>query len=134
MKRLYSSGMSCAEIAKIFGYKTPKSINDKLKKAGVRIRTGQNKNSQSIIYRTDIFKTIDCEWKAYYLGLLLTDGWITNKKDGVVDTIGFSSVDKDVVEYISLCTGKPMQVVDRPSKKLDLMAKLLISLPNIELY
>lgn len=125
MKRLYCSGMSCAEIAKIFGYKTPKSINDKLKKAGVEIRIGQNKNSQSIIYRTDIFKTIDCEWKAYYLGLLLTDGWITNRKDGVVDTIGFSSVDKDAVEYISLCTGKPMQIVNRPSQKIGPNGKVI---------
>lgn len=116
MKRLYDSGMSCMEIAKIFGYKTPKSISDKLVKIGVKLRTGQNKNSQTVIYNTDIFKKIDTEWKAYYLGLLLTDGWITNRKDGVIDTVGYSSVDKDAAEYVSICTGKPIQVVNKPSK------------------
>lgn len=118
MKRLYDSGMSCMEIAKIFGYKTPKSISDKLTRIGVKLRTGQNKNSQTIIYNTDIFKKIDAEWKAYYLGLLLTDGWITHRKDGVVDIIGYSSVDKDAAEYISLCTGKPIQVVNRNSNNI----------------
>lgn len=118
MKRLYNSGMSCMEIAKIFGYKTPKSISDKLTRIGVKLRTGQNKNSQTIIYNTDIFKKIDTEWKAYYLGLLLTDGWITHRKDGVIDTIGYSSVDKDAAEYIALCTGKPIQVVNKNSNNI----------------
>lgn len=118
MKRLYDSGMSCAEIAKIFGYKTPKSISDKLKRFGVDIRTGQNKNSQTVVYNTDIFQNIDSEWKAYYLGLLLTDGWITHREDGVVNTIGYSSVDRDVVDYISLCTGKPVQIVNKNLTKI----------------
>lgn len=118
MKRLYNSGMSCMEIAKIFGYKTPKSISDKLTRIGVKLRTGQNKNSQTITYNTDIFKKIDTEWKAYYLGLLLTDGWITHRKDGVIDTIGYSSVDKDAAEYIALCTGKPIQVVNKNSNNI----------------
>lgn len=118
MKRLYDSGMSCAEIAKIFGYKTPKSISDKLKRFGVDIRTGQNKNSQTVVYNTDIFQNIDSEWKAYYLGLLLTDGWITHREDGAVNTIGYSSVDRDVVDYISLCTGKPVQIVNKNLTKI----------------
>ena len=106
-KRLYlEEKRSTVEIAKIFGFKTSKSISDKLKACGVEIRTGQNLYTVSKNYSDDIFEKIDSEWKAYFLGLLLTDGWITGER-----TVGYSSIDRDVVEYLSLLTGKSVQIV-----------------------
>lgn len=112
-KRMYlEEGRSTGEIAKIYGYKTHKSITDKLKAGGVEIRTGQNLHTTMKNYSDDIFEKIDSEWKAYFLGLLLTDGWITGDK-----IVGYSSVDKDVVEYLSELTGKSVQFVDRRNKE-----------------
>lgn len=113
-KRMYlEEGRSTGEIAKFYGYKTHKSIADKLKAGGVEIRTGQNLYTTMKKYSDDIFEKIDSEWKAYFLGLLLTDGWITGDK-----TIGFSSTDKDVVEYLSELTGKNIQFVDKSGKQI----------------
>lgn len=106
--KMYNSGMSTIKIAKAFGFKTPKSISDKLKAHGISLRRNINGNSAKIKdYRDDIFETIDCEWKSYYLGLLLTDGWITKHKDkSYYDVVGLSMIDEDVISFISNCTGK----------------------------
>ena len=112
-KKMYlEENRSLHEIAKVFGFRTPKSIGDKLKSAGVCIRTSQNAHTIKKSYSDNILERIDTEWKGYFLGLLLTDGWITSRSDNLVDIVGLSSVDRDVIEYISLCTGKSIQTVD----------------------
>ena len=111
-KRLYlENGWSAGQIAKLYGFKSQKSVADKLKADGVVLRTGQNLYTTMKSYSDDIFESIDSEWKGYFLGLLLTDGWVTGDS-----TIGYSSVDKDVVEYLSELTGKNIQFVDRKNK------------------
>ena len=77
MKNLYLDGHSANEIAKMAGYKTAKSISDKLKKAGVQMRTSAESKDLKKTYDNSMFKYIDRSWKAYFLGLLLTDGWVT---------------------------------------------------------
>ena len=111
-KELYlEQGWSTGQLAKLYGFKTHKSITDKLKNGGVVIRTGQNLYTTLKKYSDNIFESIDSEWKGYFLGLMLTDGWITGDK-----TVGYSSVDKDVVEYLSELTGKSIQFVNRKQK------------------
>ena len=111
-KKLYlENGWSAGQIAKLYGFKSQKSVADKLKADGVVLRTGQNLYTTMKSYSDDIFESIDSEWKGYFLGLLLTDGWVTGDS-----TIGYSSVDKDVVEYLSKLTGKNIQFVDRKNK------------------
>lgn len=102
---------STGQIAKLYGFKSAKSISDKLKANGVVIRTGQNLYTTRKSYSDNIFELIDSEWKGYFLGLLLTDGWISGE-----NIVGYSSVDKDVVEYLSQITGKNIQIVDRKNK------------------
>ena len=41
MKRLYFAGYSAGKIAKMAGCKTTKSVSDRLKKAGVQMRTSR---------------------------------------------------------------------------------------------
>lgn len=117
MIKLYKEGSSTGEIAKLAGYKTAKSVGDKLKKAGVSLRTSTESKTIAKGYNDNMFENLDCGWKAYYLGLLLTDGWISHRTLGSNDVLGFSSTDKDVVEYISECTGKSIQVVNRNPEK-----------------
>jgi hypothetical protein len=110
MIRLYEKGWSTGDIAKIAGYKTPKSIGDKLKAAGITLRTSKETKIGKKDYPENLFEIIDSEWKAYFLGLLLTDGWVTNDR-----TVGYSSIDLDAAEFISNCTGKSIQTVQRPT-------------------
>jgi hypothetical protein len=111
MKELYSKGFSTNEIAKLAGFKTGKSISDKLKASGFMLRTSHEAKQLKKTYSEDIFEKLVHPWQAYYLGLLLTDGWITGER-----TIGYSSVDKDVVEYISCFTGKSVQTILREGR------------------
>lgn len=112
---LYNSGLSTIKLAEIYGFKTAKSIGDRLKAAGVELRKNKNGKSARIKdYDSGMFKIIDSEWKGYFLGLLLTDGWIT-KHSGkpYYDTVGYSSAEKDVIEFISSKTGKNYQHINR---------------------
>ena len=61
---------SAQKIADLYGFKTYKSVLDKLKSAGHIVRSGQNQNtvSKSLIIDS-IFKDIDSDVKAYILGL-----------------------------------------------------------------
>lgn len=114
-KTLYDSGLSTIKLAELYGFKTPKSISDRFKKAGIELRRNKDGKSAKIKpYDSDMFKKIDSKWKAYFIGLLLTDGWITRHsgKD-FYDTVGYSSVEKDVIEYISEKTGKKYQTIHR---------------------
>lgn len=126
-KKLYDSGLSTIKLAELYGFKTPKSISDRFKKAGIKLR--RNKDGKSVkikSYSSDIFKEIDSKWKAYFIGLLLTDGWITRHsgKD-FYDTVGYSSVEKDVIEYISEKTGKEYQTINRQGMTLGPNGRLI---------
>lgn len=118
MIELYKNGSSTSEIAKLSGFKTAKSVGDKLKKAGVTLRTSKEAHALNKGYSDEMFQTLDAEWKAYFLGLLLTDGWITSRIANTTDyeIVGYSSTDKDVVEFISSCTGKNIQIVESHEK------------------
>jgi hypothetical protein len=128
-KKLYlENGWSAGQIAKLYGFKSQKSVADKLKADGVVLRTGQNLYTTMKSYSDDIFESIDSEWKGYFLGLLLTDGWVTGDS-----TIGYSSVDKDVVEYLSELTGKNIQFVDKSGPQLSPQGTIVNRKPEYRL-
>lgn len=68
-------GMRTGEIAKFYGC-WPTTVVNHLKRWGVPI----NKNRHNAIYKiqSDFFNKIDTEEKAYFLGLLLADGHLTD--------------------------------------------------------
>lgn len=111
MAKLYATGLSTGQIAKLIGYKTAKSVGDKMKTAGYKLRTSQETTSMKKTYDENMFKYIDASWKGYFLGLLLTDGWVTGK-----NTVGYSTVDRDIIDYMSMCTNKSIQTVDSQEK------------------
>lgn len=85
-----------------YGFKTKKSISDKVKKyypdtyaEKIKIARDNRKG-----YSIDM-KTINCDFNAYFLGLLLTDGYIQNETK-----FGIQLIDRDCIEFISKITGK----------------------------
>ena len=70
--------MRTGEIAKIYGCWSSTVLNH-LKRWGVQI----NKNRNNAIYKikSDFFNVIDTEEKAYFLGLLLADGHLTDSNN-----------------------------------------------------
>lgn len=71
---LYKNGMSLTKIEKEVGIERHK-LSREFKKIGLSIV----KNNQKYNYNKDIFKQIDNEEKAYWLGFLYADGYV--KKD-----------------------------------------------------
>lgn len=94
--QLYDEGISVTQLMDMYGYKTPKSITDIVKKENLNlIRHGSDayhRNKEVID-----FEFIDTPFKAYYLGLLLTDGYLTSGKTDV----SIQMTDYDVIEFIA---------------------------------
>lgn len=97
MVELYREGFSSTEIAKLYGYKTANSILQKLEKFNIKRRDCNELKTKNKSYASFSFKNIDSEEKAYFLGLLLTDGYV-NLERGY---IGIDLTDKDVIEFLA---------------------------------
>lgn len=94
--RLYKSGLNSNEISKMYGYKTRNSILQKLNKFNVERRDWNNIQSEKKTYYNFSMQFIDDEYKAYFLGLILTDGYV-NEERGY---IGIDLSDKDAIEFL----------------------------------
>ena len=95
---LYRSGLSLSSVARELGFKSHVSVLKILQKCGVQRRSQSDgmrglQNARKHCIKEDYFSSIDNEMKAYYLGVMFADGWVTD--DGV---IGLSMRDSDVVE------------------------------------
>lgn len=95
--KLYKQGFTANEISKIYGYKTRNSILQKLDKFNIERRNWNEVQSENKTYSKFSMKVIDDEYKAYFLGLILTDGYV-NEERGYV---GIDLADKDVIEFLS---------------------------------
>lgn len=93
----YINGITSSELAKEYGYKTNKSITDILKSHNVTPKNYQQELSDNVSYHELNFKKIDSDIKGYFLGLMLTDGWICESRK----YIGLQMTDKDCISFIS---------------------------------
>ncbi len=100
--RLYQAGHTGSELAKMFGFKTSKSIYDRLKKAGIKLRSSKETKQLQKTYNPSFMNVVDREWKGYFLGLMLTDGWVSSSSNAVA----LDLVDEDAIQYLSIMIGK----------------------------
>lgn len=118
--------MTLKEICDKYGYKNVHSVRKKVIKYGLKTRSKFESYDLRKTYKTDIFEKINEDWKAYYLGLLLTDGCI----QGTV--IGLSLIDKDAIEYIANKLNVPIKIREprgknhKPSYCIDIRARKLV--------
>lgn len=94
--KLYKDGLNSNEIAKIYGYKTRNSVLQKLSKFNVKRRDWNKMQSERKTYYNFSMEFVDDEYKAYFLGLILTDGYV-NEERGY---IGIDLSDKDIIEFL----------------------------------
>lgn len=81
---LYNSGLSTVKIGKMFG-KHYSTVRNVLINNGVKLRNNKI-NSRKYTINENYFKNIDTEEKAYWLGFIYADGYISNvgsKKIGI---------------------------------------------------
>lgn len=102
------NGATTEQLMKKYGYKTRRSITDKLKQKGITTEQLRSKNSERSYYHLDLSK-IDDMFKAYFLCLMATDGYICDNGTAC----GIDLTDEDCIQSISLYTGKPYQSYDK---------------------
>ena len=94
----YRKGTPVIELMAKYGYKTKKSITDKVKKYFPKqyqeiIKEAQN-NRRGYTYSLE---KLTSPFDAYFLGLLLTDGYVLSDRDG----IGLDLTDEDAIQFIA---------------------------------
>lgn len=99
----YLNGESVINLQNKYGYKTKKSILDKVKKHLGRTLTEQERKElqeKRKGYSVDFFK-INNPFNAYFIGLMLTDGYICDETK-----FGIDLTDEDAIAFISEITGQ----------------------------
>ena len=94
----YRAGTPVKELMSRYGYKTKKSITDKVKKYypneyATLVQTAQNNRKE---YNYSLEKIVS-PFDAYLVGLLLTDGYVLSDRDGV----GLDMADEDVIAFVA---------------------------------
>lgn len=98
----YRLGASVVSLMQKYGFASKKSITDKVKKHYPNnyqeIIDQAKENRKGYSYSLE---TIKSEFDAYFLGLLLTDGYIARERE-----IGIDLVDEDCIQFLSKTVGK----------------------------
>lgn len=98
----YKPGVAVQTLMNKYGYKTKKSITDKVKKyypeTYQQIFEEAHKARKGYDY---ILETIQSDFDAYFLGLLLTDGYISDNRQ-----VGLDLTDEDCISFLSKGIGK----------------------------
>lgn len=106
--RRYLSGEEPSKLKLEYGFKRKKSITDKVKKYGYKTFTRSERECFNKPHRCFSVEKVDSPFKAYWLGLMITDGWIDKR-----GTIYLSMSDKDVIEFVSKILGKKYTVIKK---------------------
>lgn len=106
--RRYLNGERVSELTKEYGFKTKKSIEDKVKKYGYKMRTTSESLMLKKPYKDFSMRKIDSEFKAYFLGLIASDGYLTNGRQ-----VGIDLTDEDCISFLSKMIGKEYKTYER---------------------
>lgn len=103
-KRLYQEGMSLTELGKMFKTSRHK-LSHMFKKEGITVRTRKYEINETY------FDKIDSEEKAYWLGFLYADGYVTNEGRYNV-ALTLKAEDKSHIEKLQqiICPKQPLHI------------------------
>lgn len=110
----YKQGVAVKDLMVKYGYKTKKSITDKVKKyfpeEYENIVKQAQENRREYIYSLE---KISSPFDAYLIGLLLTDGYVLSDRDG----IGLDMTDQDVIEFVANSIGTHYKTYEETENK-----------------
>ena len=126
MVQEYIDGAPVIELMAKYGYKTKKSISDKVKKyypnEYKEIVTKARDNRRGYSYSLD---KITSPFDAYLIGLLLTDGYVLSDRDGVA----LDMTDEDVIKFVAETIGTTYKSYSDGIHKIKY--RILITIPGI---
>lgn len=114
----YIDGFSSKELCEKYGYKTEKSIIDKVRKyyGEQFVRTQRESLMINKPYANFTINRMNSKFNAYYLGLLSADGCVHKEKN----CVELSMTDEDVISFISNHIGKEYKKYKRPENRQDI--------------
>ena len=122
----YRKGTPVVELMTKYGYKTKKSITDKVKKYYPDEYENIIKEAQSGRRGyTYSLSELTSPFDAYLVGLLLTDGYVLSDRDG----LGLDMTDEDVIAFVANTIGTKYTSYDIENKKTHY--RVLITIPGI---
>lgn len=120
MVQEYINGVPVNTLMAKYGYKTKKSITDKVKKyesiEAIEVARNNRKN-----YKME-FDGVTNLFNAYFLGLMLTDGYIQDE-----NKFGIDLTDEDCIAFISKITGKEYKIYERDEEDRKTRYRLIFS-------
>ena len=120
MVQEYINGVPVKTLMTKYGYKTKKSITDKVKKyASVDAIEVARKNRKNYQIEFDGVTNI---FNAYFLGLMLTDGYIQDD-----NKFGIDLTDEDCITFISNITNKEYKKYERQEEGYKTRYRLIFS-------
>ena len=122
----YRKGTPVIELMSKYGFKTKKSITDKIKKYypneyKLIVKEAQN-NRRGYTYSLE---KITSPFDAYLVGLLLTDGYVLSDRDG----IALDMTDEDVINFIAETIGTSYKSYHNDNHKI--RYRVIITRPGI---
>lgn len=99
----YQKGISAKVLARQYGVSS-RTAYSALEEAGIKRRDSHSDGYRKFQVNQSFFECIDTEAKAYFLGLIATDGYIKDGKTGAVG-IQLQYRDKDILETLSALLG-----------------------------
>ena len=123
----YRKGVPVKELMNKYGYKTKKSITDKIKKHYPdKYNDILNEAQISRKGYTYSLETISSPFDGYLVGLLLTDGYLLSDRDG----LGLDMTDEDVISFVAKTIGTKYTKYEYYGKKDKY--RVLINIPGIK--
>lgn len=123
----YRKGVPVKELMNKYGYKTKKSITDKIKKHYPdKYNDILNEAQISRKGYTYSLETISSPFDGYLVGLLLTDGYLLSDRDG----LGLDMTDEDVISFVAKTIGTKYTKYEYYGKKDKY--RVLINMPGIK--
>jgi transposase len=95
MVEAYLGGRSAQRVADDFGFKTDKTVLDVLHKRGVAVKEGSRDYALDSCWH-EAFADVQTEEQAYWLGMLITDGWISKASEKDAWQVGLQLKESDL--------------------------------------
>ena len=128
--REYINGVAVQSLVEKYGFKTKKSITDKVKKYypdSYKDLIEQAHNNRKEYNYT--LEKITSEFDAYYIGLLLTDGYISTRNTDV----GIDLADEDCIKFLSKSIGKEYKKYENYKSRRELLPRYRLLISGVKL-
>jgi LAGLIDADG DNA endonuclease family protein len=124
----YQSGLTARAVLKQVPFKTTKTVYDVLAKHSIAKRSPHGRADYKS-YNEAVFANVDTPEKAYWLGILITDGYISDTRKGCEPQIGLQMVDRELLNKFKrfLRSSNPVQCLEKRSDRHQTMYRVTVS-------